>query len=81
MSEDEIAELVTKTERSYSKNTQKKMFDGCYLLFQLFEEYLQEKRHLFRILELRVWEKGNCFEEGLRGCKDVKSLEIFRHFE
>ena len=52
MSEDEIAELVTKTEQSM--NTQKKMFDCCYLLFQLFEEYLQEKRHLLRILKLRV---------------------------
>ena len=41
MSEDEIAELVTKTEQSM--NTQKKMFDGCYPLFQLFEEYLQKK--------------------------------------
>ena len=67
--------------RVKAKIRRKNMFEGCYLLFQLFEEYLHGKKHLFRILKLRVWEKGKCFEESLRGCKDVKSLKIFKHLE
>ena len=41
LSEDKIAEFLTKTERKKGKNTQNILFDGCYLRF---EEHLREKQ-------------------------------------
>ena len=40
LSEDEIAEFLTETERKENKNTQNILLDICYLLF---EEYPQKK--------------------------------------
>ena len=40
LSEDEIAEFLTKTERKKSQNTQNILLNACYLLF---EEYLHKK--------------------------------------
>ena len=44
LSENEIAEFLTKTERKESKNTQNILLDWNYLPV---EEYLQEKKPMF----------------------------------
>ena len=48
LSEDEIAEFLTKTERKKSLNTQNILLNACYLLY---EEYLHEKKNLYLYLE------------------------------
>ena len=59
---DEVAEFLTKTERSKSKNTQNILLDGYYLLF---EEYLHGKKHVLYPKPCR--EISQSFEESLRG--------------
>ena len=50
----------------YCKNTLNILLDGCYLIS---EEYLQGKQSVY-IVKM-------CREEGPRGGKHVKNLEIF----
>ena len=65
LSEDEIAEFLTKTEQKKCQTTQNILLGGCYLLCK---EYLEEK--LFYILKPRR-EIGQSLEERLRGSKLV----------
>ena len=44
LSEDIIAEFLTKAEWKKCKNVQNMLLNGCHLLY---EEYLQVKKHLF----------------------------------
>ena len=69
LSEDKITEFLTQTELKRCKNAQNILLDGCY---QLFEEYLQEKKHLFIALNL-AREMGQSFKGSLRGSKLVKN--------
>ena len=73
LSEDEIAEFLTETERKENKNTQNILLDICYLLF---EEYPQ-KRPCVYILKL-CRKIGQSLEEiSLRGGKLVKNFILF----
>ena len=73
LSEHEIAEFLTETERKENKNTQNILLDICYLLF---EEYPQ-KRPCVYILKL-CRKIGQSLEEiSLRGGKLVKNFIIF----
>ena len=73
LSEDEIAEFLTETERKENKNTQNILLNICYLLF---EEYPQ-KRPCVYILKL-CRKIGQSLEEiSLRGGKLVKNFIIF----
>ena len=73
LSEDEIAEFLTETERKENKNTQNILLNICYLLF---EEYPQ-KRPCVYILKL-CRKIGQSLEEiSLRGDKLVKNFIIF----
>ena len=73
LSEDEIAEFLTETERKENRNTQNILLNICYLLF---EEYPQ-KRPCVYILKL-CRKIGQSLEEiSLRGGKLVKNFIIF----
>ena len=48
--------------------------DGCYLPFGGYQ--FKIKQFTVSILE-PCWEKGQSFEEGLRGSKQVKNFEMF----
>ena len=73
LSEGEITEFLTETERKENKNTQNILLDICYLLF---EEYPQ-KRPCVYILKL-CRKIGQSLEEiSLRGGKLVKNFIIF----
>ena len=74
LSEDEIAEFLTETERKENKNTQNILLNICYLLL---EEYPQ-KRPCVYILKLCQKKIGQSLEEiSLRGGKLVKNFIIF----
>ena len=60
--EDEIAELLTKTEWEKCKNMQNILLNGFYLLF---EEYLQDETSVYILKACQ--EIGQSFEESLKG--------------
>ena len=73
LSEDEVAEFLTETERKENKNTQNILRDICYLLF---EEYPQERPCVY-ILKLCRKIGQSLKEISLRGGKLVNSFIIF----
>ena len=74
LSEEEIAEFLTKTEQKKCQTTQNILLGGCYLLCK---EYLEEK--LFYILKPRR-EIGQSLEESLPGSKLVNPLRPAHFF-
>ena len=72
LSEDKIAEFLTKTERKKGKNAQNILFDGCYLRF---EEHLREKKKT----KTSVYILKPCREIGQIVCEEVKFVE--KYFE
>ena len=65
LSEDEIAEFLTETERKEKKNTQNILLDICY---QLFEEYPQERPSVYILkLCLKIGQSLEDLEISLRG--------------
>ena len=78
LSEDEIAGFLTKIERKKCKNSQYQnlLLNGCYLLFEEYEEEKNKKKTSVYILK-PYREIGQSLEESLRGGKLIKNLEIF----